>query len=254
MKLSIGYFYQKELNLYGDTGNIEILVSRAKNRGIDVTVTNITSETILDAATMRSFNLVFMGGGPDSGQEKMYEDLATNKKPFLKEYIENDGVALFICGSYQLLGHYYKFSDGNVLEGLGIFDLYTQHFGHSKPRSVGNISCELSQAVLEDPVFKNVNHIGDSIVGFENHGGMTFLKDSTRAFASVTKGFGNNMEDSTEGYHYKNSFGTYFHGPFLSKNAHVADYLLAKALKVDNLEKLDDTMITNAHTALLSRI
>ena len=36
MKLTIGYFYKDLLNLYGDNGNVEILLYRAKKRGFKV--------------------------------------------------------------------------------------------------------------------------------------------------------------------------------------------------------------------------
>ena len=89
-------------------------------------------------------------------------------------------------------------------------------------------------------------------MGFENHGGRTYLKDRNLSFASVIKGHGNNSEDGTEGIYYKNSIGTYFHGPILSRNPHLADYLISKALLVDKLEELDDTFITQAHAASLA--
>lgn len=253
MKLTIGYFYPEELNLYGDTGNIEVLVSRAKRRNIDVEVLNVDSTTKVDVALAHKLNIVFMGGGPDSGQKEMYTDLLVNKGPVLKEYIERNGASLFICGSYQLMGHYYKAADGLELKGLGIFDLYTQHFGHDKKRCVGNIVSTLNADLLARDAFKSNNHIGNTIVGFENHGGRTYLQNNLEPLARVLSGFGNNGEDKTEGALYKNSIGTYFHGPILSKNPHIADFLIATALGISELPPLDDTIIQQAHSALVAR-
>jgi CobQ-like glutamine amidotransferase family enzyme len=196
---------------------------------------------------MKNLNVVFIGGGPDSGQKQMYKDLLEHKGGFLREYIQGGGVGLYICGSYQLLGNYYKASDGSVLQGLGIFDLYTQHFGPSTPRCIGNVVAKLSATILADSVFKAVNTLDDKIVGFENHGGRTFLGTGSEPFALVQKGFGNNGVDHTEGVLYKNSIGSYFHGPLLSKNAHVADYLIAKGLGLSELQPLDDTLVRTAH-------
>lgn len=257
MKLNIGYFYSEELNLYGDTGNIEILKQRALWRGIQAEVTYINSKTSLTHEQMSGINLVFMGGGPDAGQKKMYNDLIFRKGPVLTKYIENGGVALFICGSYQLMGNYYQAADGTKIPGLGVFDLYTKHPGHKKQRCVGNIACTLDPSIANDPVFINVSNIGERLVGFENHGGRTYYEASNsqlKPFAKVIKGFGNNLKDETEGALYKNSIGTYFHGPLLSKNPHLADFLIAKALKLEKLEKLDDTVINKAHSALLKRL
>ncbi len=45
-------------------------------------------------------------------------------------------------------------------------------------------------------------------------------------------GNGNNKEDGTEGVHYKNVYGSYFHGPILShRNANLAYRLVTTALR-----------------------
>lgn len=251
MKLTIGYFYPKLLNLYGDDGNVQILSHRAKARGVDVEVVSVTPETNLTAKEMSSLDIIFMGGGPDSSQKGMYEDLLKNKGPYLREFIEDFGVALFICGSYQLLGKYYKASDGEVLEGLGVFDIYTEHFGSKKPRCIGNVVCDISEELRHIEIFNAVNKVGTTLVGFENHGGRTYLGKKMLPFAKVVMGHGNNSEDGTEGVLYKNSIGTYLHGPILARNPHLADYLIARSLGLDQLEGLDDSLILSAHTASL---
>ena len=53
MKLRIGYFYKDLLNLYGDNGNVEILVSRCKKRNIDVDVYEVGLETKLNKFYVR---------------------------------------------------------------------------------------------------------------------------------------------------------------------------------------------------------
>lgn len=246
MKLVIGYFYKKLLNLYGDNGNVEIFEYRCKARGFDVEVKEIELG-VLQPNDVKEINLVFMGGGPDSSQKQMYQDLVENKKNFLKDYIETGGVGLFICGSYQLMGNYYKADENNILKGLGIFDLYTEDFGKQKPRCVGNTFAKISDLLLNDDTFKENNVVGNTLVGFENHGGRTFLENGIKPLAHVIKGFGNNGDDKTEGAIYNNCIGTYFHGPFLSKNSHICDYLIAKSLDLKKLESLDDSLIISAH-------
>jgi len=250
MKLRIGYFYPNELNLYGDTGNIEILKYRAEKRGIETEIYQIGVSEQVSSDFMSKIDLVFMGGGPDSSQKNMYEDLVFKKRQFLEEYIENGGVGLFICGSYQLLGQYYKSADGAILDGLGLVDFYTENFGLEKARCIGNVVCEVAQELRHCDEFNLNNSIGPSLVGFENHGGRTYLGKNILPFARIIKGYGNNGEDKTEGILYKNIIGSYLHGPILSKNSHLADYLISKSLKLKDLLKLDDSLIINAHTAL----
>lgn len=245
MKLTIGYFYPELLNLYGDHGNVEILVSRARARGIETEVIEISTRTQLDPPTMDRVNLLFMGGGPDAAQEEMYTDLVSQKAPFLKKYVEDGGVSLLICGSYQLFGHYYQDANGDKLEGLGVLDLYTQHFGKDKPRCIGNVVARMTDELRGE--MEPFNKMGDTLVGFENHGGRTYLGDGLQPFASVERGHGNNSESGQEGARYKNTFGTYLHGPILSKNPHFADYLIAKAIGATELQRLDDALIAAAH-------
>ncbi len=272
LSLKIAWFYPKQLNLYGDRGNVEILVARAKARGIFVEVVEIDLETPLNSSQMEGINLVFMGGGPDLDQQKIYSDFIQNKGPYLKEYLNSGGVGLFICGSYQLLGNYYKSADGTVIKGLELLDLYTESFGKSKPRSIGNVTVEINPDLLSDPVFAKNNKIGSTLVGFENHGGRTYFPslytEESQKFLPLghtKKEFGNNEKDTTEGILYKNTIGTYLHGPVLARNPHLADYLIAKSIKMEllpfaeslesseflesakSLERLDNSVIVSAH-------
>ncbi len=248
-EVKIGYLYPNELNLYGDNGNVEVLVQRCLRRNINVSVENIGAGSLPKTSVLTSLNLLFMGGGPDSSQKNIYEDFLNVKKPFMKDYIDNGGAGLFVCGSYQLLGRYYKAADGLVLKGLSILDLYTEHFGKNKPRCIGNVRAKLNPKISDDAVFKNINFLDDQIVGFENHGGRTYLGSKSLPLGKVTYGNGNNSEDGTEGVIYKNCIGTYFHGPFLAKNPHIADYFIAKVLNVDNLPILDDKFSKESFSA-----
>ena len=79
-----------------------------------------------------------------------------------------------------------------------------------------------------------------TVVGYENHSGVTTLDDPTLALGTVTKGDGNNGHDGTEGCRVGNVFGTYSHGPVLVKNPRFADELLRLALS----RKYGDSKLT----------
>lgn len=238
MKLNVVYFYPQELNLYGDRGNVEILSFRARQRGLDVNLQLIGLGDAVATEVMANTHIVLMGGGPDSSQEEVYMDLLKNKGPYIKDYIDSGGYGLYVCGSYQLLGNYYKDSSGKILKGLEAFDMYTEHFGKDKPRCIGNVIGRLST--------------GDTVTGFENHGGRTYLGENLTPFATVLKGCGNNGEDRTEGVWFKNSIGTYLHGPLFAKNPNIADYLIASSLKLGSLSALSvDSLTKSAHNKSL---
>ena len=101
------------------------------------------------------------------------------------------------------------------MRGLGVFDAWTIHKGVHVPRCIGDIA---------------ISWNGDTLVGFENHGGRTYL-GTAKPLGKVLKGHGNNAEDHTEGAVYRNAFGTYMHGSLLPKNPHFADHFIALALE-----------------------
>ncbi|MEK7597650.1 MAG: hypothetical protein AAB441_03330 [Patescibacteria group bacterium] len=216
MNINIGWLYPDLMNTYGDRGNIIALSYRLSKMGIKSIVNKISVNEL--ASLIPKMDIIFMGGAQDKQQEIVNKDLKIKGK-YLKTVIENGMPGLYVCGAYQFLGKYYKEADGNIINGIGAFDLYTESPGLNVPRCIGNI-------VIESKLFPGVK-----LVGFENHGGRTYLANKNLAFAKVIKGYGNNGEDLTEGIFYKNSFGTYLHGPILPKNPELADYLIEKAIE-----------------------
>lgn len=210
MKLTIGYLYGDEMNIYGDTGNIIALEKRAEWRGIRVRVKRFG---IGDKLEKGQADLYFFGGGQDENQFRVAKDLVQNKK-LLLEAVERGIPLLSICGGYQLLGEYYRPQKGPKLGGLGIFRAYTQA---GSKRMIGNIV---------------ISSMFGDLVGFENHSGKTYLEKGSTPLGLVKKGFGNNGEDRTEGCIYNNAIGCYMHGSLLPKNPKLADWLLQKALEV----------------------
>ena len=241
-QLTIGWLYPDLMSTYGDRGNIITLQKRCEWRGIDVKIEKILIET--NKTRFEDCDLIFMGGAQDTQQEIVNKDLFENKGKILKEKINTRIPGLYVCGAYQFLGKYYKTAEGKRLPGLEIFPIHTENPGESTQRLIGNIVAKTDNT---------------TIVGFENHGGRTYLEDKILAFGKVQKGFGNNGEDGTEGILFKNSIGTYLHGPILPKNPEIADFLIQKALEIKygekiELEALDDTIEQKAKEVVVSRI
>lgn len=104
MKLTIGHLYPDLLNLYGDRGNIQCFRKRLNWRGIEAEVIPVLSGDNIDFSKL---DIVLLGGGSDREQELVCGYLKEIRKDF-KEYVEDNGVVLAVCGGYQLLGKYYK--------------------------------------------------------------------------------------------------------------------------------------------------
>lgn len=261
-KLSIAWLYPDLMSTYGDRGNIFCLSKRCEWRGIDIEVKNITLETSIKE--LERCDLIFMGGAQDRQQKLAGEDFLKIKGPVVKKLVEKNIPALFVCAAYQFMGHYYRPYQGKDIQGAGIFDLTTIHPGNQAKRLIGNIAGELLPSFwgasrLQNHLKVDSGQARMTIVGFENHGGRTYLGNKMKPLAKVLKGFGNNGKDGNEGAVYKNAIGSYFHGPILPKNPHLADWLIKCALEIKyqkdiELEPLDDTLEWKAHEFILKRL
>lgn len=242
--LVVGWLYPELMNIYGDRGNITTLVKRAEWRGIKTKVLELNPD--FDEKLLKTCDILVMGGAQDKQQEIVNKDLL-RIKPILSEMIEKGTPGLYVCGGFQFLGNYYKDADDTIIDGLGIFDLHTENPGRKKPRLIGNIA-----------ITTNLDNTELTIIGFENHGGRTYLGEKLMPFGKIIKGNGNNDSDETEGAIYKKSIGTYLHGPILPKNPELADFLLKTALEKKygefKLEKLDDGMEEKAKKSILGKL
>ncbi len=229
--------YPDLLNLYGEKGNIECMRKRLMWRGIDAEVVSYTCEdTDFDLSDV---DIVFIGGGSDREQKIVCGRLLEHKDA-IRDYVEDNGSLAAVCGGYQLLGKYYKLED-ETIEGLNILDIYTEQ---GKKRLIGNV-------ILE------ADFIGQKIVGFENHGGRTYIGDH-KPLGKVVYGYGNDESSGYEGVVYKNVVATYLHGPLFPKNPKLCDYVLQNAVKrrypdFTELSPLDDEMENTANEYIVNR-
>ncbi len=199
--------YPRHMNIYGDQGNVQVLLRRLEWYGY---TPKLISYNVGDTLP-KNVDIVIGGGGQDSGQEKIHADLL-KIGPTLKKWAEDEVPMLLVCGLYQLFGHFFKTLNNTMLEGISVLDVKT--YGTNE-RLIGNI-------------VTHSDEFGD-IIGYENHSGQTFLGEKAEPFATTLQGAGNNSKDGQEGARYKNVIGTYLHGSILPKNPTVADFLIKTA-------------------------
>jgi CobQ-like glutamine amidotransferase family enzyme len=227
--------YPSEMNIYGDWGNTLTLKRRLEWRGYKVELL----EHHPNAKFPTDVDLIVGGGGQDSGQDKIKDDLI-KIGPQLQKLADENVPMLMICGLYQLFGRFFETNKGDRIKGIGIFKLET--YGGPK-RLIGNIVSKSDE-------------FGE-IIGYENHSGLTRLDEDQACLGLVVKGDGNNGEDGSEGARYKNVIGTYLHGSLLPKNPRLADFLIAKAVKRKygdvKLQTLDDHIVELARVIALKR-
>ncbi len=241
MDLVLAHLYPQRMNLYGDRGNVLALQYRAAKRGLNFRVVDLE---IGEGVDWREVDMVFMGGGEDSHQAMIYEDFL-ERKSGLSEALSDGLPMLAVCGAYQLLGHEYVTADGHKLEGIGYLNITTRPGGK---RAIGDVVCESTLSVNPK-----------TLVGFENHGGQTFLGEGATPLARVRLGHGNNGEDGTEGAVQGHTIGTYLHGSLLPKNPQLTDLLIFWAVtrrEGDDalIAPLDASWELAAHDVILKRV
>ena len=233
--LRIVQLYPRDMNIYGDWGNTLTLKRRAERHGLETEIVDYNPGD----PWPENADLFVGGGGQDSGQFRVADDLVV-VAPRLHEAVARGVPMLAICGLYQLFGHRFRTIGGETLIGVGIFDLETVG---GPERLIGNIVTESSRH--------------GTVIGYENHSGLTHLGAGQEPFGRVISGAGNDGQDGTEGAVTREVIGTYLHGSLLPKNPAVADHLIATAVRRryahETLEPLDDLLAEKAREVAASR-
>lgn len=230
------HLYPREMSIYGDLGNTRVLQQRLVRHGYTCEVrAHAPGEKFPTDA-----HLIFGGGGQDSGQARVEDDLA-RVAPELRALAADDVPMLMICGMYQLFGNAFVTTTGQRLPGLGILDVTTTGGAH---RMIG-------------PIVLRTRY--GEVVGYENHSGRTVLGPAQAAFGEVLHGSGNNPTDGSEGAVVRAVHGSYLHGPLLPANPAVADGLIAAAVRRAlgrpfEPEPLDDSLAEAARTRQIRRL
>lgn len=232
--IDIVSLYPRDMNIYGDSGNVLTVERRLALYGYEPRIRFVNQND----PWPEHADIILGGGGQDTGQKKIIEDFF-RRADLLRSLAADGTPMLMICGLYQLFGEYFETVDGARLEGISIIPAYTVG---RETRMIGNL-------VEESDDF-------GKIVGYENHSGQTFLREGARPLGRVAaEGEGNNGEDHTEGARVHNVIGTYMHGSLLPKNPAIADFLIRTAAErrygtfeprqserqQQDLRRLDDT-------------
>ncbi len=251
--------YPDLMNIYADRGNLIVLERRCAWRGIafELSASGLGAELDGDA-----HELFYIGGGQDRDQRLCAQDLIDSKRAGLVTAAARGAVVLGVCGGYQLLGRSYTLGasapEGDEeIPGVGLLDVRTVR--EDGPRLIGNVAIEVElplggrcdDAPAPAPTAQWIRD--ESVAGFENHGGRTHLGAAQAPLGRVLEGFGNDGRSGVEGARSGNVIGTYLHGPLLPKNIWFADWLIARALGIEQheLAPLDDEIERRTHLSAL---
>jgi CobQ-like glutamine amidotransferase family enzyme len=239
--LRLAHLWPSLLNVAGDGGNLSSVELRSRWRGIRTETVAIEAGDPVPDFT--SFDIVFAQGGQDVEMALVARDLPRIAGP-LREAADAGVVMLPVCAGLQLFGHAYIPSVGEALEGAHVLDLETR--GGSQ-RFMQHAACDVT-----------IDGVTETVVGFENHSGVTELGPGVVPFGRVVAGAGNNGRDGSEGARRDNVFATYLHGPVLPKNPWLSDQLVRIALERRTgarvvLAQLDDAIEQRNHDVALAK-
>jgi len=179
VKIRVGHLYPDYLNIYADRGNIAVLAQRSARRGHELEVADIGVGEDVRAGEI---DLYYVGGGQDREQALIAPDIAA-KGPALADAVAGGAAFLAVCGGYQLLGRFYRDRAGVELPGCGLLPLHTVA---GERRMIGDVHLQCEWAA-------------QTLAGFENHAGRTYLDEGAQPLGRVLAGFGNDGESGFEG-------------------------------------------------------
>jgi lipid II isoglutaminyl synthase (glutamine-hydrolysing) len=224
MTITVGYLYPDVMSTYGDRGNVETVVRRCQWRNIEAVVTELRLGDHVEPGT---FDLLVIGGGGESQQRLVARDLYQVKGAGIRESVAGGTAALAVGGGFELFGRFCQPQQGAEFHGIELFDAWTIRSRIGPGESDRTISQEQANRVIGELV---VRRGGKLLVGFENHGGGTYLGPTAEPLGQVLTGHGNNG-DGTEGVILGSAIGTHLRGPCLPRNPALADFLIGAALR-----------------------
>ena len=186
----VAHLYSDLLNLYGNDGNVKILVDKLQEMNVSVEVVRPTVGSSMDFS---SYDFVFIGSGTCGNLKIAISDLMRYKSD-IEEAISSGKVFLVAGNSLDIFGKGLKGKD--EVAGLGIFDFYSSYVVR-----------------IKKDVSYDCDFFDKSILGFENH---NYVIDS---------GEGLSLFDGS-GVRDNNFMGTYVEGPILVRNPDFLEYII----------------------------
>lgn len=209
--IKILHLYSDALDLYGDYKNLDVLVSRIKEGGHNVSV---DKPELYDDISFDQYDMVYIGHGKARNLAAVAEHFVKYEKE-VKASVESGTLWLCTGNSRELFGKSFTTPDGDAKRGIGLFD-------YKGVETNKVFVCDMKGV----PSFAS-----DSFCyGFANRTAYLEGENEYPLFTNVV-GFSDSEScDGTEGTLYKNFFGTFSMGPVLARNPNFLKEILKRLL------------------------
>lgn len=236
--INVLHLYYDLLNLYGENANTRCIVHNLELNKIKV---KVDLKSINDQIDFDKYDIVYIGCGSEDSMLLALKDLM-KRKDNIKKYIESNNYLLLTGNAMDMFGKYIL-KDDKKINSLGIFNYYTKLINEttfknaSSDRIVGEIK-------------GTTKLIKEKIIGFQNRCDLNYnVKNS---LFKLSKNYSNDLNNSNEGFNYKNVYATHIIGPLLIRNPYFTDYLLNSLCKNKELEyKISDELSIKAYKKYL---
>lgn len=203
MTVTLVHLFPVELGASGDSGNVQTVAYRLRERGIDVKVAKVTAGDDLPAAP----GAVFIGNGPWAAAQRALDAMAPWRKT-LNSWLAA-GVPFFAVGTgAEILARNITMREGHDLSGLALFPF---DVARDRDRFVGYNDCD--------------SRLG-RIVGFSDLSSEWIRDDGAVPLGTGVLGARRVVRD--DGVIMGSSIATQLGGPVLALNPHIADWLAEK--------------------------
>lgn len=207
--MKILQLYPDLMNLYGDSGNLRVLVRRLRDQGEEVSVDRLDPGQTPD---FTGYDLIYLGPGTERSQKAALEHLRPHREA-LQAALEGGTHGLFTGNGASMLGASVTDGNGKTWEGLQLLDFTARE--QKDTRYTGDAI--VKHAELEKPLVGFFNRCED------------WSGTVTPLFRTVM-GRGDIPGEDGEGFIVGNFLGTHLIGPVLVKNPHFHDWLLRRLL------------------------
>ncbi len=216
-EIKILHIYSDAMDLYGDYFNVTCVKLSLENRGFKC---HIDAIGVGDEINPVGYDMVYIGHGKARNLvavSQHFRDYADK----IKAAVES-GIVFFVTGSARLLfGKEFTTADGEVKDGIGLFDY---------------VGYDTGKVFTSDVVGKLMTASGESDImtyGFVNRTHYISGKNQYPLF-KVLKGAGDGEgEESADGFEgtlYKNFLGTWQMGPLLARNPAILEEIIKRIL------------------------
>lgn len=226
--IKIAHLYYDLMNLYGENGNVRVLIKHLENQNIKVSTHFLTIDDEID---FNKYDIFYIGCGSMESFELVLQDLKKYKKQ-IENAINNNKFFLVTGNALDLFGKYYINLNGTEKTCLDILDYDSE---------------QTDFRIVGEQVFE-FNNLKDCLIGFQNRDSVLRNVNEPHLF-EVTNGTGYLPKSNYEGIHKDNFYGTYLLGPIFARNPHFTEHIVKEILKSKNLsyKKIHDKYETKAY-------